>query len=541
MKNYKTLLQLIFLVLIMIGHSIATAVEEYALLGLDTVPTQPNLNVPLLRNWPKLSSAEMWAMAQNYHAFDDLNISIRCGGEYQLVVIDGDEKNHPGTCAFLERYFAQCGFYPGDYPKVRTKSIIGFQYYFRLAELLSGHYKLLNLSFGAGEIRYGQGAVVLAPPSRMDGQLIELVSGDFRQIPLLKVADILHLFADQTFIEKVDDGSGKRPSIPRETMILLNGGRADKYRSRSDMAQAILTGLACVHFSFDDVYELFLCYPAAGKFSELHQKDKDNARRWLKHSYENAIEFVANNERQPRIITAVALEEVEAAAWPGRTGSNDKAILKAHLHLAHRAGKIVYAASARDLAELAGISHVAASSATTRLIEQRWLKLEKPAVGNLAKVYKLRFDNLNLTLPHKKGDRECKLFAAHDAFRHGGGLGKSAAEIYEVLLQQKATAKELQKATGRTIGTIRNKLNRMANLVDATTGEIISMVNQVGDEWEALEVNLDYVALIVGTAGKGAAQRKQHKQQRERFKQQLLVQRVQKHRNGTAVIGGENG
>lgn len=518
----------------MIGHSIATAVEEYALLGLDTVPTQPNSNVPLLRNWPKLSSAEMWAMTQNYYPYEELNISIRCGGEYLLCVIDADEKNQPGTSVNLERSCAEIGLYEGDYPKVRTKTF-GFQYFFRLDELLPGHYKLLHPSIGAGEIRYGQGAVVLAPPSRMNGEVIELVSGDFRQIPLIKIENILHLFADQTFLEKVDEGLAKRPSIPRDTMILLNGGRADKYRSRSDMAQAILTGLACVHFSFDDVYEFFLRYPAAGKFSELHQKDKDNAHRWLKHSYENAVKFVANNERQPRIITAVALEEVEAAAWPGRTGSNDKAILKAHLHLAHRAGKIVYAASARDLAELAGISHVAASRATTRLIAQRWLKLEKPAAGNLANVYKLRFDNLNLTLPHKKRDRECKLFAGHDAFRHGGGLGKSAAEICEVLLQQRATAKELQKATGRTIGTIRNKLNRMANLVDVTTGEIISMVNQVGNKWEAVEVNLDYVALIVGTAGKGAAQRKQHKQQRERFKQQLLLQRVQKQHNGTAV------
>ncbi|MCB8980382.1 MAG: hypothetical protein H6657_23475 [Ardenticatenaceae bacterium] len=104
-KNLKIFLQLILLVVIMFGHSIATAVEEYALLGLDTVPTQPNSNIPLFRKWPQLLSAEMWAMAQKTNSLEKLNISIRCGGEYHLVVIDGDEKNHPGTCVRLERYF----------------------------------------------------------------------------------------------------------------------------------------------------------------------------------------------------------------------------------------------------------------------------------------------------------------------------------------------------------------------------------------------------------------------------------------------------
>lgn len=507
----------------MIGHSIAAAVEEYAMLGLDTVPTQPDSNIPLFRKWPQLSPAEMWAMAQVSYSLEKLNISFRCGGEYLLCFIDADNKNKADTSAKLERSLAEMGLYEGDYPKVRTKTF-GFQYCLRLAELLPGHYKLLHPSIGAGEIRYGQGAVVLAPPSRMNGQLIELESGDFRQIPLLKVSDILHLFADQTFLEKGDDGLGKRPSVPRRTKALLQGRIKQGYSSRSEYEHAAVVGLVNKGFDFPAILELFLAYPAAGKFMGLHEKSPDLARRWLERNFESAVAWVQANESRERLLISDAIEQASQMSWKGRTGSVNRALLLAHLQLAHNAAKLIYAASARDLAEIAAVSHKTATKGTKRLIDDGWLQLVKPAVASLANVYKIKFGNLKVPLPTPLFVREWNLYATHDAFRHGG-LGKPAAEIYEALLQQPATVKDLQNTTGRAVVTIKKKLNMMSNLVDLTTGEIVCMVKHSNKMWQAIEVDLDHIAQIVGTAGTGKQQQQRHQRERARHKRQLLAGR----------------
>jgi len=110
----------------------------------------------------------------------------------------------------------------------------------------------------------------------------------------------------------------------------------------------------------------------------------------------------------------------------------------------------------------------------------------------------------------------------HDAFRNGGGLNKSAGEVYFELLQCSLTAKELMQRTGRCRSTIFICLQRMANVVDSSSGEVISMVESKNGVWRLLpDIDLNYIALLLGTAGTGKRKREQHIKEQRKHKRDL--------------------
>ena len=114
---------------------------------------------------------------------------------------------------------------------------------------------------------------------------------------------------------------------------------------------------------------------------------------------------------------------------------------------------------------------------------------------------------------------------SHDAFRFGGGLNKSGAIVYWHLCIEPMNAKRLITKTGMSRRTVFRALMRMSKIVDTTTGEIIQMVTKVGKNWHAEQVDLSDVAFIVGTSGKGKAQRKKHIAQRQAHRRSLRVGR----------------
>lgn len=105
----------------------------------------------------------------------------------------------------------------------------------------------------------------------------------------------------------------------------------------------------------------------------------------------------------------------------------------------------------------------------------------------------------------------------HDAFRYGGGLNKSAAEVYWWLKQKPMTAKALIEKSGRSKTTVFRVLKQMSKIIDSRTGEVISMVQCQNTIWEiSPDIDLDRIALILGTAGIGKRKRKQYqKEQRD--------------------------
>ena len=111
---------------------------------------------------------------------------------------------------------------------------------------------------------------------------------------------------------------------------------------------------------------------------------------------------------------------------------------------------------------------------------------------------------------------------SHDVFRYGGGLNKSAAEIFWWLKQEPMSANQLIERTGRGRTTVFRVLKRMANIVDTRTGEVISMVESLNGIWQAASsVDLNWVAFILGTAGIGKRKREQYKHEQVVHKNEL--------------------
>ena len=119
---------------------------------------------------------------------------------------------------------------------------------------------------------------------------------------------------------------------------------------------------------------------------------------------------------------------------------------------------------------------------------------------------------------------------SHDAFRYGGGLNKSSAEIFWWLTQEPLTAKQLIERTGRGKSTVFRSLKRMSKIEDTHTGEVIPMVESMDWVWSAASsVDLNRVALILGTAGIGKHKREQYRREQLEHKKDLeALQNVDK-------------
>ena len=111
---------------------------------------------------------------------------------------------------------------------------------------------------------------------------------------------------------------------------------------------------------------------------------------------------------------------------------------------------------------------------------------------------------------------------SHDAFRFGGGLNKSSAEVYWWLLQGSMSVDQLITKTGRSKRTIYRVLSRMAGLVDKWSGELVPMVESKNGFWYAnLDVDLDRISLIIGTAGIGKWKERQYKLEQIKHRREL--------------------
>jgi hypothetical protein len=137
----------------------------YHELGFDTLPLRCGAKIPIFPNWQSRDPAEIWLKSP-----EEANIGIRCGDPNHTAVLDCDEEKRPGTVASAEGWLAGLGFLPGDYPVVQTASGKGRHLYFTLWGNLVGNYKVLSVEFGAGELRYGPGSMVVTSPSMLGNQ-----------------------------------------------------------------------------------------------------------------------------------------------------------------------------------------------------------------------------------------------------------------------------------------------------------------------------------------------------------------------------------
>jgi hypothetical protein len=496
------------------ASQIREAIQQYERLGYDTLPLPPGAKKEPETGWPGKLPAEMWSEARA-----DANIGLRCGGERRLGVIDCDENAVPGTFRRSQNLLEGLGYTPGTYPVVQTASGVGRHIYVELTEKLPGHWRKFSASFGAGEFRYGPGSYAVAPPSRIKGAgAYEFICGDLRLLPRLAPEQIRPILNDPSIL---NPRAPPRCNIPRRTKALLEGDYVDSYPSRSEAEQAIIVGLINAGHDFQCVMTLFSNYPAAGKFTELHTQNPNAAVRWLRRSYENAKNWAEAHESLARQQARRAIAWAESRSWQGRTGISDRPVFIAHAKIALRASRLVYAASARDLAELAGVTFQTASNATSRMCNARLLELVKPASGRFANVYRFAVP-ASFDTSSPQAVRKCQFMQSlgHDAFRWRG-LGKSAHEVWTSLREEPATVHDLVEKTGRHANTVERALARMNGLIDPSTGEIIEMAWFDGELWHANDVDLGRIARIVGTAGKGRQQKTKHAEERRAHRRAL--------------------
>ncbi len=392
-----------------------------------------------------------------------------------------------------------------------------------LKEVPPGNVISFKPEVGAGDFRYGPGAYVVAPPSIVLGNTYQLLEGDFKLLPIVKFSDlhpILNIGSIPTVhnLDVVPQGVPEiGPRISENAMDLLQGKGVRKFKSRSEAEQALLLSLINSGHSYEGIEDLFLKHTAFGKFRELYDQDPDNAYRWLRLSYEKALEYGRSHESPERRMAKEAIAWAQSRPWPGRTGLSDRAVFIAHAEISANSGKRVFSASSRELGERAGCSAMTASKATKRLMRDGWIERVGKAIKGIGPYrYRLGEGVHKFTLPHSIDIRECKGLHSHDVFRWGG-LNKSAAEVWQELLKEPRTEEELASLTGRHISTIKRVLEKMANITDPATGELHPMVRFVGGKWHALPVDLDEIARYVGTAGKGVEQKEQHKYDRQRY------------------------
>lgn len=443
------------------------------------------------------------------------NLGIRAGGPSQIAFLDCDEKNHPGTYETAQAWLAGLGWLPGDYPVIQTASIIGRHIALRFTETLPGHSRIIKPDFGAGEFRFGPGSMVVAPPSQItDGGQYILIAGDYRQLPGLQTRDILPILSNPT----TQASTRNRQGIPRKAFSLLHGKGLNRYKSRSEAEQALITILINAGHDFPNILALFQSYPCAGKFNELSQLSRNRAFSWLKRSYEEALAWCSRQQSQGRQLAEAALDFAASKPWPGRTGAVDQVVFIAHARIAFKSGQRIYAASSRTLAELAGITQPTASAATTRLIRNGLICLEKPGAFDYAAQYSLV---QTLSLPKTFLCEEViKNAHPHDTFRHRG-LGKSAWQIYQKLLGGPQSPRELSQSLGRNIRTVKRNLKRMEAITDRKTGEVIAMVKETKPTWQAIPINLDQVARILGTYQQTELQIRKHTRERNQYRRTL--------------------
>ncbi|MBN2829290.1 MAG: bifunctional DNA primase/polymerase [Candidatus Cloacimonetes bacterium] len=223
------------------SEGVLSARKYFADNGIDTLPISVGSKICHVKNWQYVSSDEAWL-----HAPSDSNIGIRCGGKKHFAVIDCDEKNQVGTFDNIINYLIGLGFDERMFPITQTASVIGRQIYCSLTEFIPGSYYSLSSQFGCGEFRFGNGAYVVAPPSKVyNASDYKWLQGDISYLPEIgfsTISDILQISTSKTRNDDSQNNS-KNLNLTRNQKSMVNGIGIDKYKTRSEYEYALMVSL----------------------------------------------------------------------------------------------------------------------------------------------------------------------------------------------------------------------------------------------------------------------------------------------------------
>lgn len=483
------------------------AKDKYIEWGYYPIPLKPGEKRPIANiRWTRDDPNYMWGIAKGGE-----NIGLRCGGQAWFAVLDCDDKNHPGTFKNVSDYLEFIGFDISELPIVQTASGNGRHIYIKLTS--RPQFAIINFheSIGGGEVRYGDGCYVVAPPSIVDGNSYKLISGDFEYLPELSYEELQPL---------IRYGKGKKlerkHKVPRSVWKILKNQSGRTYKSRSEAEFAMILGLINAGFTYEKIKGFFLINQPP-KFWELFGTYDVQAFAYLDHSIKNARKWAEENESEGRKIASEIRQRILTISWKREYGLNSRVVLLAHSQIAYRCGKLEYIASSRGIADIANISESSAARGTNTLVEKGFLDLIDPAVVYFAAKYRIKqIDTLSqLVLNTAVGD--CIDLLTHDAFRREA-LGKLSGEIFLALSQRSMPVSQLCRYTGRSESAVRRALKKSESL--SNQDQEIGFHFEVDKRgfWKLSLKDLNEAASRLGVFGKKFAQIRKHKRERTLYR-----------------------
>lgn len=450
------------------------------------------------------------AQLQMFFRDDSYSVAAICGAaSHNLMVLDCDS----------ERAFDDMRAKLGDPETWQVKSKRGGHIHYFTPVPVRTRKPLSDLQILA------QGNYVMAPGT---------LHPDGMRYQFIKHTRVIAILPSLTAIPGITlEPIAVRPTgMPRLAWNILTGKDTRReYQSDSEREMAAVCSMVNAGFSFERIHTAFVTLANSKRFHfgrwVIEHGGLRSAQQMLERMYRAALAFTAKDS-QDRIAAKHVRAWLLDHPLEGRTGAYDTCVLDAMLQIALQAGTLTVAASARDLAERAGVSFPAANKATHRLLEQGWLVLDTEWSGRFANVYRItpkpEFGLQNLyTSPKALNVRKCIGFAttenlfASDAFRWQG-LGKTAALVCVQLAETTQTIDELAARMGRDKSTISRSIEKLvnANVIEPADLRGWAVV------WQ-LVPNLDLagVARKLATDGVGQKQKRDHIQAREQFRKRL--------------------
>ncbi|MDV6246878.1 hypothetical protein [Rhodococcus opacus] len=215
-------------------------------------------------------------------------------------------------------------------------------------------------------------------------------------------------------------------------------------------------------------------------------------------------------ERSVRERLGDLLARIQAAPWPGRGGSSERAVAIALVNLGHEVNRYTVDASTRELATRAKIGRSTVSKALVRLATKGLFTARTSGESGTdhADTFHLDLDweplvpisgHTKLSGSHTTLCVPVLVTTEHSAFTRAA-LGKSAGRVWDYLMftapESGATVDEIQRATGISPNTVRTQLKRM------TDHHLVTKHGQRGARYTVSpDADLDRVAEEYGQEG----------------------------------------
>ena len=323
------------------------------------------------------------------------SIGIATGERSDLLVIDIDPR-HDG-----ERRFKKivAGRELPDTPECLSGGD-GRHIYFTYPDTRIG-----NRPLAPGVDVRGSNGYVVAPPS------LHVSGGSYRWDSRVSVQDVavppawlVALLIDVNTLHEprsrsISRSNPRKPLSAKMTALLEHGDVSDDYPSRSEVIQAITAEAWRQGWNLEELSAV-LCDPSNIGGEKVQEKSASQADRYLEMSWETA------GRLPPSPASVVPIDEVQLAsldavlaaqAWTGKSGATDWVVSQALLGIVERTAKTEISASAREVAEMAGVTQKTASKSLRRLQHRGLITLVQPAVRGLAAVYRLQHDYTQYT------------------------------------------------------------------------------------------------------------------------------------------------